>query len=114
MSMSTEAYLFFGYCAEDDESWPDPHDDGWEEREAIEEKYGVDIDWHGSDGYAMPFLAIKASRITAHRGYPKIISTLPVCLTEESWEDRLKGAAEELGIDVVGVQPGWWLASYWG
>lgn len=56
-------------------------------------------------------LAVTASKVKAHRGYPKQIKILE---PSEEWQVTLKRAADLLGWPTDSKKPAWWLASYWG
>lgn len=72
--------------------------------------YGVELVGHCSGEYRMYGLAVSASHVYAHRGYPKQVSTPD---PTEEWKATFKRAAELLGWP-TDKPPGWWMASYWG
>ena len=76
-----------------------------------EEFGGVDIYHHCSAEYTIPY--ITASRIEAHRGYPKEIT--PHLLGRiVGWDDSLDKFLDALDIPKPHSVPKWWLVSYWG
>lgn len=71
-----------------------------------------EVGTHCSYECAMPYVFIKKSEQTAHRGYPKEVGTaLPV---GDDWDDQLRSFCKTMGIDIEGKRIGWWLVSLWG
>lgn len=138
MSTSTDAILFYGIHADEGEwdgfesaRWedalaskrgvPDPctsyeteeeqriQSEYWEKRRAICKAEPCALDIHCSYECQMPFAYIKASRITASRGYPEQVASLEV---NPEWDANLKVFCDLMGIPWQ--QPKWWLVSFWG
>lgn len=80
---------------------------------AIEKEFGVDIGYHGSSEYSVPYLYVVDTRRRACLGEPKEID--PEALVAGAYEDDLlRRFANELGITLPEGGPQWWLVSYWG
>ncbi len=128
MTVSTDAYLFYGftfYDAEEGIGEPPP----WERREgdssnprwtdwnrycdaatvAKLKELKIQIDSHCHSDYPCYFICPEETWKFASRGYPKVIENLDV---PEDADARLRTACELLGIEFK--QPKWIMASYWG
>ncbi len=100
--------------------WVKEHEaelDAWRAvRKAIEDEFGVDASYHGSNEWRCPYVFVKESRIQASRGYPEAIQ--PKDLNEKPlayWDTFLKNFVEELEINLEEAKgPAWWLVSWWG
>jgi hypothetical protein len=109
VSASTDAYVFFGYCWEDEDVEFDL--EAAEGAEAELAKFGVSWDSHCSVSCPIPFLYVEGTKTTAWRGYPKPLTSLEV---DPAWQGRLAAFLESQGIDAPEGenQPGWWTASW--
>jgi hypothetical protein len=88
---------------------------------AVEEGFGVDIGYHGSDQWRVPYLYVVESHIRAWRGGPKEVEDLvmpsPGDEWVHSWKEKLDSFADTFEIDLSEAkEPGcrWWLCSWWG
>lgn len=73
----------------------------------------IRIDYHGSDGYPVWFIAYKPLSFTALRGYPEAIDLKMLNDQDYAAIDKiLQAFCEEHNIPWQ--QPHWRLASYWG
>lgn len=68
--------------------------------------------YHCSLDYPMVVLAIRGTRTTASRGYPKVIEKLRT--PGQFAIDRFLRTLEEWGVDTGGEHPRWLLFSMWG
>ena len=139
MGVSTDAILFFGFSAEDEEAWSevfgekewedklaekkgllppaeafsektrDAHREYWTKKEELVRAQGCDVGYHCSGDYPIPYVAIQESVVTAYRGSVKEVMTLEV---KPGWRDQLKEFCTLL--DIPWQEPKWYLVSYWG
>jgi hypothetical protein len=58
-------------------------------------------------------LALEGTLITANRGYPKAFNPDSLVVTDEQ-RNTLIEFCKTHNIDTGGVEPGWYLSSYWG
>lgn len=83
----------------------------WAKKNALTEAEPCTIGTHCHSECPMPFVAIKASMRTAHRGDIVSVSSLTV---GDDWYNYLMEFCHLMGIDTSDVKPGWFLVSYWG
>ena len=118
MSTSTDAILVYGYHlpSQDDAELHIPE----EASDLFGGQHPVQIGYHCSDSYTMPYVYIKKSEIRAYRGTPKPIEALKY---EVGWDLQLREFAAKYGIPGPGdsidmynraSDLGWWLMSWWG
>lgn len=88
----------------------DQHTAYWEAKRKLAEVSPCLVDTHCSDSYPMPYVAVRASITTSHRGDPTKISSLAV---EPSWDALLVEFCTLMGIEIGTQKPGWWLVSHW-
>ena len=119
MGVSTDAILGWGIALELDEG-------GWEPDDmidALKADFGVELGFHGSDGYLMPYIGVLVQ--TANRGYPlKPNLTVPgdamtqVMLAIKYFIDNCDCDPDSELLQVLrNISPkdlGWFLCSYWG
>lgn len=88
----------------------------FEAKRLLEEEIGCDIGFHCSGAYAIPYVFITDSEITAYRGDAvKVASAQLIVSSNPSWAEKLDAFVQELEIDLSEAQgPGWFLVSYWG
>jgi hypothetical protein len=131
MGTATNAILFYGYCWEDEASWPWDVDDSsdeddeeysWHERYARMKgltdeaarpfiaKEPCTVETHCSGECPMPYVAIKASTTLAWRGHPQEIRALR---TDPAWNKQLAAFCKLLDINIKGKKAAWWLVSDW-
>lgn len=83
-------------------------------KKAIEDEYGVEIDSHGSDGWAVPIVKVAGVGHTARRGYPVKLDPSALAV-DPAWDEKLARFCADLGIDTSEAEgPGWFLTSWWG
>lgn len=82
----------------------------WDAKRALTEPVGCVAETHCSGECPMPFVAVKASKIKAWRGYPKEIASLKI---EPEWQAMLDEFCATLGIKTEGMKAAWWLVSDW-
>lgn len=82
----------------------------WKAKGELVETEPCAVDSHCSGDCPMPYVAIKDSVTTAHRGSVEHITSLDVGPT---WEADLRAFCERMGIDVGDQAPGWHLVSMW-
>lgn len=135
MGVTTNAVLFYGYCWQEETNMPwtigddEPPDveEEWEDRYLLAICHGQPpkdygdriklvkkstciVDSHCAGTCPMPFVAVRASVITAHRGDMKEVKSLDVGKT---WDDDLDKFCELMEISTEGQKPRWWLVAYW-
>ncbi len=137
MGQSTDAYLFYGLTAGDEEGgypdsvveqhpvivedWEDDAEFDYDATKAFHKKlkdeFGVSFDTHCSCDYPMPFLHVIMNKeddyYTAWRGSPIKVDTHMTSMQRRHWDLQLSEAAEFLGWPEDHRDPGWWLASNW-
>lgn len=87
-------------------------DEWYAVRKAIEQEHPIDADFHCSCDCPMPYLAVKESVHTAHRGYP--IELVPSDLdVKPEWYEQLEAFCKLLKIEKPHPEPKWWLVSHW-
>lgn len=109
MSASTDAYVFYGYCWEDEDVEFDL--DTAEGAETKLAEFGVAWDSHCSVSCSIPLLFVEGTQTIAFRGYPKPLTSLDV---DPSWKGKLDAFLDSQGIEAPegDNQPGWWTASW--
>ena len=116
MGISISANIAFGFSgtAYDDEGNPvsgwseadDYLDDlSWEDQQALEKEFGVEIAKPYEDGY---HLIISASLTRAHWGYPTNID-LGKLVAQPDWREKMRGFAERVGLKIQAEAQGEWL-----
>lgn len=131
MSISTDAYLFYGLCWDyedhfwpwqlDDEGFPlGDYEDAWDWADAHPEAgvatYTNDgplmIGTHCSTGCRMGYVAVSSTKIRAARGYPEKVTSLAI---PEGAEEQLRAFCAAAGYDFAALveegRLGWWLCS---
>jgi hypothetical protein len=91
--------------------------DEWHAKQrAIESEFPVEIHYHGSDGWRVPFISVKSGYQRAWRGDVHMIAEDALTSTATlDFDDQLYSFIKATGIDVSGAQgPGWFLVSWWG
>lgn len=63
--------------------------------------------------YPMYIVALKGTVLTASRGFPKTFDPASLVVTDEQ-RNTLMEFCRTHSINAVGVEPGWYLSSYWG
>lgn len=66
-----------------------------------------------SGSHPIYILALIGTGLVAHRGYPKLFDPASLVVTDEQ-RNTLIDFCKKYDIDTNGVQPGWYLSSYWG
>ena len=79
-----------------------------DKRGAIVKESGCIIDSHCSGDYPMHYVAMRASQLEAHRGFPKKVESLSI---DENWEQLLQSFCEIMEIEWS--LPSWYLVSDW-
>ena len=89
--------------------------DAWSAaKKFVAAEFGVDIDQHGSDQWAVPIVKISGAGRRAARGYPEEMTSGDLAVGED-WDEKLTAFCDEVGIDVSEAKgPGWFLLSWWG
>jgi hypothetical protein len=82
----------------------------WDACREVDERCGVEVDHHCSGDCPIPYVAVKASKTTANRGYPKTIMGLDVGC---DWDKMLADYCGLMGITPPQEKPEWWLVSMW-
>jgi len=82
----------------------------WEAKRDLVAKSGAKIGYHCSGDYPIPYVAICASEIRAHRGYEREVASLAV---QPEWQAMFDEFCRVMDITPKG-EPKWWLVSYWG
>lgn len=112
MGVSTNAILFYGIDLGGED--PDIEDIVYdsEKGEYIDSKF-VGVGKHCSGSYPMHYVYIKASRITACRGYPEVIHGGNTKRSSGNpwWDMQIKTFCEEHNLPYE--EPRWLLCSYW-
>jgi hypothetical protein len=85
--------------------------DFWAAKRKAVEKSGVEVGTHCSYECSMPYVCIKTSEITSHRGYMSEIKSLDV---DPEWNAMLKDFCKKMNIDTKDMKPKWWMVSLWG
>lgn len=86
-------------------------DTWYAQQEAVRQEFGVEVGYHCSGEYSIPYLYATGSRQRASRGYPEEVKSLDVGV---DWAARLERFLAELGLTRPHDVPRWWLVSYWG
>lgn len=110
MGQSTDALLYYGFdflSVEEDHTPEEDELDKWYGTKT----HGCEVDSHCSGDFPVYFVAVKDSRKTAHRGFPKELAPNALEIKPE-WDALLRAFCKEAGIEWQ--EPGWVLASYWG
>ena len=86
-----------------------------EQRQRIRDhmkEWPIEVDYHGSSDYEIPYIYIKGSREFSKRGYAaKLnISEMESFITEEN-KNLLRSFAEKMHFKLD--EPDWYLVSYW-
>ncbi len=117
MGTDPEAKLFYGYIQ------PLPDEDDWENDSSEEEEDEEETPWEnthcvtkhgcigGISGYdenLRHFLAVEKSLSEAQWSNVVALSQDDFEIRPE-WKDQLQQAVEAFGLDVSGMQPGWYL-----
>ncbi len=137
MSTSTNAYLFYGICWDEEDHWWPWHPEFGslpEEQRADEEE--LDDDWlkrnltsaseltigeHCMQSCPMGFVAIRKTYEHAWRGYPNKLDLRSAVLhareEEANWRTTLRGFCYAVGYDFEQLdrdgKVGWFLCSWW-
>jgi len=110
MGQSTDAILAYGYVwdeeVDEDEFAPEEANNLWGD------EHPVQIGYHCSCDYSMPYVYVTKSRRLASRGYPIAIDAREIG-TPDSWVSLLADFCQKHNIDVGEKQPGWFLCSMW-
>jgi hypothetical protein len=100
-----------------DEAWTAAHRkelDAWYEAgRAVEKEYGVEVCFHGVDGYSCPYLVVSGQRRTADAGEAVDLTAGGVNV-DPAWDatfDRWFAAA---GVEKPHPYPRWWLVASYG
>jgi hypothetical protein len=113
MSISSEAKLFYGYIKpeEDDEEYDGVSSSSPWSKAHTESTHGCTVDIYGYDENLGYFLAVEESLCTAEWNTVKTIDLidLGVQSLERPWNEMLRDAASEFGIDLTGLSLGWHL-----
>jgi hypothetical protein len=126
VGVSTDAILWYGFSAKEDGedafSKPlgkltaaltgdeDSDDSVWCLSEYLREKLGVVIGSHCHVDYPVYFLAIESTKVRVWRGDAVEVSTSKF---DDSWDEKLRQAAELIGFKADREKPCWLMASYW-
>jgi hypothetical protein len=73
-----------------------------------------EVDYHCSSEYPMYYVGVKASEVSANRGYPQRLDGHPasmIGLQWDLWDEQLKQFCEEMELPYD--NPGWYLVSIW-
>ena len=81
------------------------------EQQKFRENFPVDLTWHCSFEYPMYIVAVRGTKVTAHRGNPVEINPANLAISDEK-KAALKEFCETYGIEWS--EPKWWLVSMWG
>lgn len=133
MGQSTDAYLFYGFCWDDEEELFEDGDEWfdtlarkrgfvgeyvpYEITKEIQAEFDVSMDTHCHSEYRMPLVYVKGTMLQAWRGTPKAVpgGYLVNPSTWMGWDTKLRAFCDTLGITPPeGQEPQWWLVSYWG
>lgn len=117
MSTEPEAKLFYGYIKpkndddadydEDDEDNEEQDEDAWSKAHT-ETACDCTVGLYGYDENLGYFLAVEESLHTAMWAEVVPLKTEDFEV-KPAWDESLRLAAEEFGIDLTGLQPGWHL-----
>lgn len=118
MSTTSEAKLFYGYIkpiedGDDDEDYNDECEEEESPWDSAHTKsaHGCTVGIHGYDENLGYFLAVEESLYAAEWDTVKTIDIidLGVKSLERPWDEMLRSAASEFGIDLSGLASGWHL-----
>lgn len=112
MSADPSAKLFYGYIKPIDEGEDDDNykEAPWSEAH-IKSAHGCTVSLYGYDGSLGYFLAVEESLQKAEWDIVKSIDLieLGVQSLQRPWDEMLRRAANEFGIDLTGLTSGWHL-----
>jgi hypothetical protein len=81
--------------------------------DAVRVELGVDWGTHCHHECSMPYLFVRDTDTTAHRGFPRPLTSLDV---DPAWKGKLDAflVSQDIEPPEGENQPGWWVASWWG
>lgn len=82
----------------------------WKKQRELAAESPVEVGSHCSCECPMPYVCIRASEVTAHRGDAIEIKSLEA---KPEWDAQLKDFCKLMGIKVGNKKPRWWLVSMW-
>jgi len=82
----------------------------WDAKSKLVEAAPCLVDSHCSASCSMPYVAMRKSVTSSHRGYPSKIPSLNV---DPAWNEALVEFCKTMEIKVGNRKPAWWLVSYW-
>lgn len=85
----------------------------WDAQKKLVEISGCVVGSHCHHDASMPYVAIKASEVEAHRGYPEGVNDNHLTINA-GWKTQLDTFCAVMGITTPQDKPRWWLVSYWG
>jgi hypothetical protein len=86
----------------------------WADKSRVNKESCCEIIRHCSGDYPMYGVAVSSTVIKAWRGYPKDLKNCDHLIVDVIVNNLLKNYCEKMGIDVTGLEPSWWMVSYWG
>lgn len=129
MAQITNGILFWGYCWDEEcQPWgkgsaedayaaavgfsSSDDEDDWHKKRELADAAPCKIVSHCMAACEMYGVAVAETIVVARRGCPVGIDSAKLVVQPE-WREKLDAYCALMKIDVTGMQPGWYLASWW-